>query len=90
MSRLIHLLTAPLTSDRLDRGVVLGVCLAAALALLLVAWQRMAQLPLTPAEALLGILGSLSVALQIVLIGLVVHLAPRQVRDAKGSVNDPR
>lgn len=77
MSRGRRLLDRRVVSDALAVRVAQGACFAAGPALLLISLRASARLAGTPGELLLGVLAGASVALLLVLMGLVLPLAAR-------------
>jgi hypothetical protein len=75
MSLFRRIIGMRVSSESLDVQVGRSVCFAAGPALLLVALGGLARLSFTPAEAFLGVLASLAVALLLVILGMVLPLA---------------
>ncbi len=77
MSWFKRLATRQLTSDVLDVRVGQFVCFASGPAILIIALRALTRLTLSPGEAFLGILLSLTLALLTCLLGLVLPLSFR-------------
>ena len=84
MDALKRLMTHPLSTARFDRVTGLCVMFAGALAFLLVGMHRLAAVPLTEGEYLLGILLVLAVALLIFACGLLASIHSMLSERAKG------
>ena len=78
MSLLKRLVALRVTTDALDIRVGQALCFSAAPALLVVALAGLARLAGSPGEVFLGVLGRLTVALLLVVLGLLVPLAHKK------------
>jgi hypothetical protein len=77
MSLFPRVLQTRLSSERFDVRLGQLVCFGAAPALLVVAFVGLGRLALTPGEAFIGVLGSVAVALLLVILGIVLPLAAK-------------
>jgi uncharacterized membrane protein YhfC len=79
-SRVRCVLCWQLTSETLDVRIGQGVCFAAAPAVLVLAVYKLARLPLSEAEFVIGLLASLAVTLLLVILGVLVPLVGRKMQ----------
>ncbi len=82
MRRLRRLIGLRLTSERLDVGLARGACFVAGPAVLVVGLQAVGRMASTPGEAINGALAAGTLAVLLVVLGLVV--------DAPGSQGSSR
>ena len=75
MSLFPRVLKLRFSSERFDARLGQLLCFTAGPALLVVALVGLARLALTPGEAFIGVLGSVAVALLLVILGIVLPLA---------------
>ena len=78
MSVLKNLFVLRVTTDAFDIRVGQALCFAAAPVLLVVALGGLARLAVSPGEVFLGVLGSLTVVLLLVVLGLLLPLAHKK------------
>jgi len=78
MHRLTRLVGLRLTSEGLDARVLQAACFVAGPAVLVVGLQAVGRMASTPGEAINGTLAAGSLAVILVVLGLVVDVARRQ------------
>ena len=78
MSLYKRLVAMRVTTDAFDIRVGQALCFVAAPVLLVVALIGLARLAASPGEVFLGVLGSVTVALLLVVLGIVLPLAHKK------------
>jgi hypothetical protein len=75
MSRIASALSVPVIADSLVVSAARLACFAAGPAVFLLSFRAVARLASTPGEVLLGVLGGTSLALLLVILGLLLPRA---------------
>jgi hypothetical protein len=78
MSRLLRILRWRVGTEASDARLQQWLCFAAAPTVLVLAANKLAELPLSEGEAVIGWLASATVALLLVILGLVAPLAQQR------------
>lgn len=78
MSTLSRILGWRIGTDASDVRLGQALCFAAAPTVLVLAFRKLSELPISESEAVIGMLASMAVALLLVVLGLILPLAQQR------------